>query len=108
MQNNILSTNVRKLDTSYCLKKSRDSSVGTALVYGLDDRGSRVRFPVGAGNFSFATASRTALEPTQTPIRWVKWPGREDDHSSSSSAEIKELVELYLHSPIRFHGVVLS
>jgi hypothetical protein len=29
---------------------SRDSSVGTALGYGLEDRGSRVRFPVGAGN----------------------------------------------------------
>jgi hypothetical protein len=29
-----------------------DSSVGIALGYGLDDRGSRVRFPVGAGNFS--------------------------------------------------------
>jgi hypothetical protein len=28
------------------------SSVGIALGYGLDDRGSRVRFPVGAGNFS--------------------------------------------------------
>jgi hypothetical protein len=31
---------------------SRDSSVGVALGYGLDDRGSRVRFPAGAGNFS--------------------------------------------------------
>jgi hypothetical protein len=31
---------------------SRDSSVGIALGYGLDDRGSRDRFPVGAGNFS--------------------------------------------------------
>jgi hypothetical protein len=31
---------------------SRDSSVSTALVYGLDDRGSWVRFPAGAGNFS--------------------------------------------------------
>jgi hypothetical protein len=29
-----------------------DSSVGIALGYGLDDRGSRVRFPAGAGNFS--------------------------------------------------------
>jgi hypothetical protein len=28
-------------------------SVGIALGYGLDDRGSRVRFPEGAGNFSF-------------------------------------------------------
>jgi hypothetical protein len=29
-----------------------DSSVGIALGYGLDDRGSRLRFPAGAGNFS--------------------------------------------------------
>jgi hypothetical protein len=32
--------------------KSRDSSVGIAVGYELDDRGSRVRFPAGAGNFS--------------------------------------------------------
>jgi hypothetical protein len=32
--------------------RSRDSSVGIALRYGLDDRGSRVRFPAEAGNFS--------------------------------------------------------
>jgi hypothetical protein len=32
--------------------KSRDSSVGIALAYGLDNRGSRVLFPAGAGNFS--------------------------------------------------------
>jgi hypothetical protein len=32
--------------------KSRDNSVGIALGYGLDDRGSRVRFPEGARNFS--------------------------------------------------------
>jgi hypothetical protein len=30
---------------------SRDSSVGIALGYGLDDRGSTVRFLAGAGNF---------------------------------------------------------
>jgi hypothetical protein len=29
-----------------------DSSVGIALGYGLDDRGSRVRFQAWAGNFS--------------------------------------------------------
>jgi hypothetical protein len=34
------------------LSKSRDVSVGIALGYGLDDRGSRVRFLAGAGNFS--------------------------------------------------------
>jgi hypothetical protein len=32
--------------------KSRDSSVGIALGYELDGRGSRVRFPVGVANFS--------------------------------------------------------
>jgi hypothetical protein len=32
--------------------KSRDSLVGIALGYGLDDRGFRFRFPAGAGNFS--------------------------------------------------------
>jgi hypothetical protein len=32
----------------------------------------------------------------------------ETDHSPPSSAEVKEYVELYLHSPIRFHGVVIS
>jgi hypothetical protein len=36
-----------------CLRReSRDSSVGIALGYGLDGRGSRVRFPAGAENFS--------------------------------------------------------
>jgi hypothetical protein len=34
------------------MKKSRDSSIGIALGYGLDDRDSRVRFPAEAGNFS--------------------------------------------------------
>jgi hypothetical protein len=32
--------------------KSHDSSFGIALGYGLDDLGSRVQFPAGAGNFS--------------------------------------------------------
>jgi hypothetical protein len=36
----------------YLQIKSRDNSVGIALGYGLNDRGSRVRFLVGAGNFS--------------------------------------------------------
>jgi hypothetical protein len=37
---------------SLCRTKSRDSSVGIALDYGLNDRGSRFRFPAGAGNLS--------------------------------------------------------
>jgi hypothetical protein len=38
----------------------------------------------------------------------VKRPGREADHSPPSSAEVKECVELYLHSPICLHGVVFN
>jgi hypothetical protein len=34
--------------------ESCDSSVGIALGYGPDDRGSGVRFPTGAGNFSLS------------------------------------------------------
>jgi hypothetical protein len=58
--------------------------------------------------FLLTTASRPALGSTQPPIQWVpgalslgvKRPGREADHSPPSSAEVKECVELYLHSPI--------
>jgi hypothetical protein len=40
------------INETILVSKSRDGSVGTALGYGLDDRGSRVRSPAGAGNFS--------------------------------------------------------
>jgi hypothetical protein len=48
-----------------------------------------------------------ALGPTQPPIQGVpralslgvKRSGREADHSPPSSAEVKECVELYIHSP---------
>jgi hypothetical protein len=50
------------------------------------------------------------------PIQWVpgalslatKQPGREADHTPPPNAKIKERVELYLHSPMHLHGVVLS
>jgi hypothetical protein len=32
-------------------EETSDSSVGIELGYGLDDGGSRIRFPAGAGNF---------------------------------------------------------
>jgi hypothetical protein len=82
------------------------SSVGTALGYGLDDRGSSVRFLAGAGNYSLHHRVQNGLGPIQPPIQWVpgalslvvKRPGSEVDHSPPSSAEVKECVELYLHS----------
>jgi hypothetical protein len=70
----------------------------------------------GLGIFLLTTVFRAALRPTQPPIQWVtgalslgvKRPGREADHLPPSSAEVKECVELYLHSPICLHGGVLS
>jgi hypothetical protein len=72
----------------------------TIGVLGFDSRR-------GLGIFLFTTASSTALGPTQPPIQWVpgalslgvKRPGREADHSLPFSAEVKEWVEPYLHSP---------
>jgi len=51
-----------------------------------------------------------ALGPTQPPVQWVpgclpgdKRPGRGVDHSSQSSAEVKERIETY--TPLLdFHG----
>jgi hypothetical protein len=50
--------------------KSRDSSVCIALDYGLDDRGSRVRFPAGAGNFSlrYRVQNGSGIHPASYPM----------------------------------------
>jgi hypothetical protein len=94
--------------------RSRDSVVGIATGYWLDDRGVGVRVPVGSRIFS--TSSRPALGSTQPPVQWVpgalspgiKQQGREADHSPPTSAEVKKDVDLCIHSPIRLHGVVLN
>jgi hypothetical protein len=88
-------------------EKSRDSSVGITLGYGLDNRGSRVQFPAGAGNFSLhhRVQNGSGAHPASYSMGnralslGVKRPGREADHSPPSSGEVKECVELYLHSP---------
>jgi hypothetical protein len=60
--------------------------------------------------FSFSTASKPALGPTQPPTQWVpgdgvKQPGREADiHVMPRS----RTAELYLHSLRSLHGVVIN
>jgi hypothetical protein len=51
-------------------EKSRDSSVGIALGYGLVDRGSRDRFPAGAGNFSLhhRVQNGSGARPASNPM----------------------------------------
>jgi hypothetical protein len=77
---------------AFITNRSRDSSVGVATGYGLDDRGVGVRVPVGSRIFHSAT-SRPALGPTQPPIQWVpvvKRPGRIAGHSHPTSAKVKK------------------
>jgi hypothetical protein len=77
--------------------RSRDSAVGTATAYGLDDRGVGNRVPVGSRIFS--TSSGPAMGPTQPPIQWVpgalslgvKRQGREADHSPPTSVEVRKM-----------------
>jgi hypothetical protein len=67
-------------------------------------------------NFLFFTSSRPTLGSTQPPIQRVpgalslamKQPGHEADHSPPASAEVKENVDLYIHSPICLHGIVFN
>jgi hypothetical protein len=77
----------------------KDSSVGIALGYGLDDRGSRVPFPAGTGNFSLhhrvqngsGAHPASYLMGTRGGLSLgVKRSGREADHSPTSIAEVKE------------------
>jgi hypothetical protein len=48
----------------------RDSSVGIAVGYGLDDRGSRVRFLAGDGNFSLhhSVQNGSGAHPASCPM----------------------------------------
>jgi hypothetical protein len=78
--------------------KTRDSSVGMALGYGLDDRGCRLRFPAAAVNFSLnhRAPNGSGAHPASYPMDTralslgVKRPGREAVHSPPSSTEIKD------------------
>jgi hypothetical protein len=69
-----------------------------------------VRFPAGNRNFPLRHHVQTGsgAHPASYPMCTVKRLAREADHSPPSIAEVKECVEIYLHSPIRLHGVVLS
>jgi hypothetical protein len=76
------------------LRVSRDSSVGIATVYRLDNQAGGSSSPDKVKNFHFSISSRPALGSTQPPIKWVpgiKRQGREADHSPPTSAEVKKL-----------------
>jgi hypothetical protein len=77
---------------------SRDSVVGIVTGYGLDNRGVGVQVPVGSRIFSSpCRPDRSGVHPTSYPMGTggsfpgVKRPGREADHSTPVSAEVKKM-----------------
>jgi hypothetical protein len=91
----------------HVIYRSRDSIVGIATGYGLDNWGVGVRVPVRSRIFS--TSSRPALGSTHPHIQWVpgapspvvRRPGREANHSPPASAEVKKMCSLrpLYHTP---------
>jgi hypothetical protein len=74
---------------------SQNSSAGVATRYGLHGPGTESRW-----ERDFPHPSRLALRSKQLSLfRGVKQPGHGVDHTLSSSADVKERVELYLYSP---------
>jgi len=80
---------------------------GIALDYELDNRGSRVQFPAGTGNFSLhhRVQNGSWAHPASYPMGTRgTFPGGKVAEAWSwplipSSAEVKEGVELHIHSP---------
>jgi hypothetical protein len=75
-----------------------------------------VQVLAGAGNFSLHRhiEASSGAHPASYPMgirgsfQGVKRPGREDDHSLPSSAEVKNVWGYALTPPIHLHSVVLS
>jgi hypothetical protein len=79
----------------------RDSSVGIATRYELDGPGIESRW---GRDFSEPVQTGPGAHPASCTMDTgsfpgVKRPGRGVDHPLSSSARVKERVELYLYSP---------
>jgi hypothetical protein len=98
---------VKKCDRYIYRIRSRDSSVGIAMGYGLDDPGS---IPGSRKNFIFSTASRPNMGPAQPPIQWVLGVKRPwlEAVTHLHLVPRSRMVELYIHSLIRLHGVLLN
>jgi hypothetical protein len=92
---------------------SRDSAVGIATGYGLDDRGVGVRVSVWSRIFS--TPSTPTLGLTRPPTQGapgalssgVKRPGHEADHSPTTSAKVKKMWIYTSTSPYAFMAYCL-
>jgi hypothetical protein len=73
---------------------SRDSGVGIATSYGLDDRVVRAQVPVGVRIFTSPRHPDRLWGPPNflsNGYRWLSPRGREADHTPPTSAEVKKM-----------------
>jgi hypothetical protein len=95
---------------------SEERSVDTATGYGLGGRGARSRVPVGAEDFSPLHVVQTCSEAQRISYPrgyWGFFPEGEISRGMKLTTHLSlsqraRIVELYLHSPIRLHGIVLN
>jgi hypothetical protein len=82
------------------INKSRDSVVGIATGYGLDDRGVGVRVPVGSRFFSSPCRPDRLWDPPNLLSNgyWGSFPGGKADHSLPANAEVKK-IWIYASTP---------
>jgi hypothetical protein len=85
-------------------EKSRDSSVGIAPGYWLDDR---VRFPTRAKIFDYFTSS-WAQSASNLMGTWALSLGLKRLATHFQLVPRSSKLELYLHSLICLHGIVLN
>jgi hypothetical protein len=85
-----------------------DSAVGIATGYGAGRPRGRSSSHGRGKKFNFSVSTIPVLGLTQPPLQWVPGArrlGREADHSTPTSVEIKK-TGLYIHSPTRLHGLI--
>jgi hypothetical protein len=85
------------------------------IMYRQDDKGGGSLSPGGVNNFYFSISSRPALGSTQPPINGYRglFPGGKAAGAwswphTSNYCRGQENMDLYIHSPIRHHGVMLN
>jgi hypothetical protein len=79
-------------------------------IWPVDDRGSRVRFPAGAGNFFLhhRLQNGSGAHPASYPMGTRgSFPGGEVDHSSPSNAEIKQCVPLWRGAQLKHRELII-
>jgi hypothetical protein len=105
--------NTKCTNTMMCV--SRDSAVGIATGYGLDDWEVGVRVPVGSRIFTSSCCPDWLWGPPNLLYNgfWDLFPGGKAAGAwswplTSNYCRGQENVDLYIHYPICLHGVVLN